>query len=625
MNSKFTLTLLVVLCVSLGMSAQDVLWGGPGDPNGEFDGGLNDWTVVALSSLNADSTANALWVWDEDAIPNEGAYGGNNTVILSPSAANGAAYFDSDFLDNGGVAGAFGAGPAPSPQTSELISPVIDLSGEDAVALSFYQKFRDFDASVSVLVSNDGGTTFTSFPVSAINSNTEFKVINISSVAGGASEVVIKFNWTGDYYYWMIDDVAVTKLPGNDLAMNDDNASPFYTPHSAIAPACAFEVDTFSFSTVVSNIGADTATTLVYRVDVVENESGTVIYSDSLVLADFAPGINDSTLNLVNSWAPEGLDDIVYRIDHTVYNADNLDDFNGTDNTVSHFFIVDESLFSKEYNGRGNIGTWNDGGFYAIGVFYQFGLNCMENYTVSSINYAVGQVGADSEPLIGRPVEFWLWKLTTPLDSFDSTTNYEEDIATISHPSMEFIAFSQDAIDEADAAADIIVSDEPFLNDEADETTPIFEAGETYALFAHWGTQGSTSPLHLFATDVNTGTDLFYSDGWFGGFTGSKSAPILRLQLELSSSIDELELSSNALKVYPNPATSLLNVELNLENSSNATITIADITGKVISYQNLSNVQRDVVTLDVSTYVSGTYLARVATEEGTKTVKFIVD
>jgi hypothetical protein len=77
--------------------------------------------------------------------------------------------------------------------------------------------------------------------------------------------------------------------------------------------------------------------------------------------------------------------------------------------------------------------------------------------------------------------------------------------------------------------------------------------------------------------------------------------------------------------VYPNPTSDLLNIELNLESTMNATVTIADITGKVIAYQNMENVQNDVLTINVSNYTAGTYLARVATEVGTKTVKFVVN
>ncbi len=350
-----------------------------------------------------------------------------------------------------------------------------------------------------------------------------------------------------------------------------------------------------------------------------------MVYSDSLIVAEFAPTVQDSILALTDTWAPEGLDIGVYRIEHSVFNPADMNDFNPSDNSVNQFFEISDMTFAKEITGPGNSGAWNNGDFFAVGAFYQFGPDCLENYTVASVDYAVGQVGSDNEPLVGRPVEFWLWKLTTTLDSFDTSTNYEEDILSISHPSMEFVAFAPDVIDADDAAADIIVSDAPFLNSDADEIVPIFEAGATYGLFAHWGTNGSFAPLHLFSLTYNSSTDLFYSGGWFGGFTGTKSAPVLRLQLAMVSSVDEQPLADESFKAYPNPTADILNLELNLETSMNATVTIADMTGKVISYKNLSNVKNDVITMNVADYTAGTYLARIATDVGTKTVKFVVN
>ena len=164
MKLNFTLAILGIAFLFGNVNAQ-VIWGGPGDPNSEFDGGLNDWTVNAISSAVPDSAANALWVWSADGSGSTGGYWGERTPINSPSVANGAAIFNSDFYDNGGVQGDFGLGLAPSPQTSELVSPIIDCSGETSVALKFFQYFRNFDATTSVLVSGDAGATFTEYGI----------------------------------------------------------------------------------------------------------------------------------------------------------------------------------------------------------------------------------------------------------------------------------------------------------------------------------------------------------------------------------------------------------------------------------------------------------------------------
>jgi hypothetical protein len=448
--------------------------------------------------------------------------------------------------------------------------------------------------------------------------------MDISETAASSATVKIQFRWEGSYYYWMIDDVSLIELPNNNLAMADNSTSPFYTPHSAVQLACAIETDTFFFSTAISNLGGDTVNNVVYKVEIFNNDTGDAIYADSTTI-DFLPnGYQDSTLAIENTWAPEGLEPSIYRIVHSTYSTTAGDDFNPEDNVVNQFFEVSETQFAKEIAGSGAFGTWNDGNFYAVGAFYQFGENCMETYAITSVDYAVGRVGADPDPLVGRPVEFWLWRLTDSFNNFDTGTNYEEDILSASHPSMEFVAFAPDEVSEEDAAADLINADAPFLNIDGDEITPLLSGGNTYGIFAHWGTGGSTSPLHLYTRDFNTSTDLFYSGGWFGGFTGTKSAPILGISLEMASSVDELPLSNDAFKAYPNPASEIINLEVRLESVSKATITIASLDGKVIQYKNYKNLQNDVVNINVSDYAAGTYFARIATETGTKTLKFVV-
>lgn len=630
MKFKFTLTLFAMVLMTSYMTAQELIWGGPGDPNSEFAGGLNDWTTKGLASAVADSSKNAIWVWDADGLANNGAYWGSGTAIESPSVANGVALFNSDFLDNGGIQGAFGEGLAPSPHSSELISPIIDISGFSTAALTFYQKFRNFDASTTVGVSNDGGATFTEF---SLNTNVSandvgplsFVTLNISNVAAGQDSVVIKFKFVGDYYYWMVDDVSIITLPDNNLAITDNETSPFYTPYSAVAPACAFEVDTFAFATLASNLGADTIRNVMYKVEIINNDVNELVYTDSLIIDFLPPGYQDTALAIVDQWAPEGLVQGFYRIRHSISSLDFVDDFDPTDNVVSQFFEVSDNVFAKELFGNGGFGLWNSGSFYAIGAFYQFGPNCLENYTIGSIDYAVGRVSADPEPLEGRNVEFWVWKLTENFNNFNTTTDYEADILAVDHPSMDFVAFAPDVLDADDADAEIISMDSPFFDIDGEETNVIFEPGATYGIFTHWGVNGTTAPLHLFTSDINTNTDLFYAGGWFGGFTGSKSAPILRLVLSLFSSVDEKPLAEEAFKVYPNPASDLLNIEVNLESVSDATITIANINGQVINYRNISKLSSDIITLNVSDYVPGAYLARIATKEGTKTVKFVVN
>ena len=55
-----------------------------------------------------------------------------------------------------------------------------------------------------------------------LDDNPTIKKINISEYAAGQSEVYIRFHWTGTWgYTWFIDDVCVTELLENDIAIED--------------------------------------------------------------------------------------------------------------------------------------------------------------------------------------------------------------------------------------------------------------------------------------------------------------------------------------------------------------------------------------------------------------------
>jgi len=123
---KLLLILLInfvfLFASSITLNSQTYIWGGPGNVNSEFNGGLNDWTINAVSP-----NANALWIWEEDGKADNGKWWFNRNPIESPSISNGAMVFDSDFYETGGQNGNNGDGIAPNSQTGELISLYLGL------------------------------------------------------------------------------------------------------------------------------------------------------------------------------------------------------------------------------------------------------------------------------------------------------------------------------------------------------------------------------------------------------------------------------------------------------------------------------------------------------------------
>lgn len=80
-------------------------------------------------------------------------------------------------------------------------------------------------------------------------------------------------------------------------------------------------------------------------------------------------------------------------------------------------------------------------------------------------------------------------------------------------------------------------------------------------------------------------------------------------------SVDDLDKQDNSVRVYPNPVADLLLIE---GESQVKAFEVLTITGQTVLMGQANNNN-----VDVSNLVAGTYLIRVQTEQGQKTVKFI--
>ena len=84
-----------------------------------------------------------------------------------------------------------------------------------------------------------------------------------------------------------------------------------------------------------------------------------------------------------------------------------------------------------------------------------------------------------------------------------------------------------------------------------------------------------------------------------------------------AENLGTVELGGAALKAYPNPATTELNIAL--EGSAIAAVEIADVTGRVVSSQSIKNGK-----VNVSNLAKGVYFLRVKDDKGvTRIQKFI--
>lgn len=619
----FTLLLCVLFLSSAG--AQTVIWGGPGDANGEFDGGLNDWTVNAVSP-----NENALWVWSEDGFAGQGAYIGTRGPITSPSVNNGAMVFDSDFYDNAGEAGNFGNGLAASPQVGELVSPVFSTEGFDNVSITWHQYMRQFTSTFEIQVTTDGGATWTSYalsennnvPVNAETSTNSTRILDISDVAANSAEVQFKFVYNADYYFWVIDDVAVIETP--DINANLTN---MYYPFNAFAtPSSMLNADTLQFAAEVVNEGKAEIMSGTITCEILEGAN--TAYSFSQDFTNLMPGdtafvvFDDEVLPEDISLA-EGLYTVVYE----VVSNDGEDFFPGN-NGRSEAAEVSSTFFATN-DGTGGANSFNSGDFAAVTVMRTGDLPDNMIYKATDILTTGACNGGNG--IQNASYEIYAFKVLNQtgeeLDPVFAATNFGDPIDE--HENLEYAGYSFNTVIAQENYADFSTE----LFDADDENGIILDENSTYLFAVKWNFEDNPDGLVF----VGSSTRIFYyqtatlvyitGDGWFTTVPEDQLAWTVDVTVatEMIENTTLTELEEDAVTVFPNPANTFTNIELNFDEVTDAVIVLRDNKGAFISDKTIENVTNQTVEFQLDNLPSGAYSFEITTTSGKRTVEqFII-
>lgn len=592
-------------------SDDEVIWGANGE--GTFEDGLGDWTTVGITD------GAHLWEWIGTSNINSQTQCGSVVFNLQQYQID-----DGFDVDN--------PGPAPYNQyNGELISPSINLSGVNAVALKFYQYNLGLNTETQYATSIDGGTTW-SDPIDISSENTqdsdviltELRRIPLTGVAG-ESDVMIKFIADGDFFFWGIDDVQIVELTGVNISMGDA----FYTPIAYGFPQAHADTDTFALFTSVRNSGGSVLDRIRLDVSITNDDTGEEFFADSGTQSDIAIGAI-SEVATDNLFVPVGLPIGKYSIkyDLSILDASETD---RTDNTITKIFEITENLFTKE-PGPLNNGFYTGsrpGGEWAAGAVYRMSKN-VTDYVATN---AITSISSNQNSLADNFIDVFLVRLTSGLN-FADFDFFETDLQ--GHPSFDIISQNTHVFTDEQNGQLITI---PFSS--SGQGVPL-EPGESYMVILNFdGSQAGSAlapneelflgyngdPRVSFDIDnVGFVSDMVMSKDqgqWFSGFSGDP-APVIRMEVELMSDTDDTPLPAGSFVVYPNPASDYINVELNLDQPSNATIVMAALDGRIIEVKELNNVSKRNLDINVAHLPAGTYLLKAYTDTGSTTHKVVV-
>ena len=320
-------------------------------------GGTNDWDVVdtmssSLISIGFDSTINSV-------------SGGKFALIDSDGA--GAGQSQDSYIEYGGI---------------------IDCSGFLGVRLQFTTYLRQFSEVREVLISNDGGANWDTYPVLTqfgINTNSPngyVETVNISASAGGQANVKIKFHYMGgNDWFWAVDDVMMTSIPNNEMTYSgpyfhsaslDSNATKYYQ----MIPQFQALADVVTASTTISNTGLVNQTNVSLNWEWTTPKSSTSVSSMPTTIA------SDTTDSVfVNNTMPLGTDSLgVYNWKFFV----SSDSINDVEDTTLIDVEVTDTTYARTTQFTGNQSF--SGFSYEIGTMFEM----FDTAKVTSLNVGFG-------------------------------------------------------------------------------------------------------------------------------------------------------------------------------------------------------------------------------------------
>lgn len=725
-RSFFTQVVCVLSCFFLisEIQAQRKIWGHDatvGQALGEFRDTIipsttasnysaTQWTALSVKDNGTTTPGAAYWTRTTTGL-SRGAYASSTAPVSSATISNGAAIFDSDFMDNGGNSGAMGTGSSAAPHRGELISPRIDLTGarDSALVLSFYSDYRFYRMTeLAVYMSVDDGVSWVKvgdlvkLQGGSTNEHAHGNVsILVPSITAGVANLTqcrLKYVFEGNYYYSVIDDVSIEMAPkyNMEIGIPDEDAPTYFSTGNIIRMGGEFiesyyNIDFsnpvgWSWGAKVINKGYKdilpaAKPKLICRVDATNLTTpagASVVYLDTIISKDTIYSNKPNGTAIQKDMVAADLNFIRQqsRGSRMRYNVSYWVEHDSTDirtdkDTIRYTFVIDypngstSGRVDGQYSSKARLSR--DGGVYArtsafpgggphskfeYGSIYYFPKGASDVVKIDSINFRYrlshAFTGAATQTVFARVYRFQ--DGTNGGAANGSISNEELQLVGLGRATLTGLGtpngtpagrfglakFGTVVNASTGAPMDPLV-DAGFyyisveLNPSATGGAATFEARDVpihgvdnlnYAM--NFGKGTSATP---FGASTMRVVDAGGTEKWYDAFKGYDHTPSIGVffsSLDPYSTTKTLSSTLNGkLALYPNPATDILQVEIQLENTTDVQYIITDVTGRVVYYDQSKQINQEVVTVDVSTLAAGVYTVSVQTNKGVTTKQFV--
>lgn len=502
--------------------------------------------------------------------------------IASTTAADGFALFDSDLLCSG------------NQNADVIIAQSIDLTGNASVAVEFESYYRAYQGNCYVIASSDS-INWVEIPVHAniaLNSSTGNPVTvqaNVSAVVGDSATAWIGFRYVGGCdYAWMVDDVCITTLPDNDMALVDGWHADIIADYEySMTPLT--QAREMIAGVVVTNAGG-MAQTVDVTCDVTD---GTSTLATSMQTVTLSPAESD-TLWYNTGFTPSANGN--YRAEFSIP----ADMVTTNDAYTTSELEVNDNYMAHDYGATYVLG-WDPGATDPT--------NAQDPHSWGNVYYPeVNQEirGVDVNFAAGTTADLYVLVRVQEMDPSGSIQDPLIFNNAIDHTILQT---------EIGTGITTIVFPNP----------SILEAGKGYMIdvFKVDGTSGNET-FNIGASDANNEDDDFgaIAYGPFGAnnavnyYLGWDASPLVRANFDPTLAVEVNTLEG--VSVYPNPSTGLITVSN--DNGFANSIRISNIAGQIVYTQNVSSE----VTVDLSTFGAGMYVVTVEGDNGSLVEKVVI-
>ena len=602
---------------------------------------MNYGTALGVADPDAKWEYRGTTTTPSIATGSRGGYAGTAATgqlpIQSTTAANGFVVFDSDFLDNAGIAGNFcGTGSiACAPHVANLETGVINLLGHPTVDLLFTQYYRRFAGPGNVQTvpatyldfSTDGGVTWSGnvtlnagIAVNSATARNSAIAVSIGQYVGNQANVKIRFRFDGDYYFWQMDDIKIISTPKNRLTFTaGSDGSPaqdiVYGANQESARMGRMtlkQVRPIAFDANCFNSGQNAQTNVKLQMKIFNATTGAMVQTiNSPTIASLASG-DTATWNQLNTYTTSWTPSAVGRYDFT-YNLVS-DSVSIASDTLGSVFVTDSVMSLDNGNWDNSIGAssnttqWGDGSQ----------MTNMQELVNDEMLFGA-RVYLSSTSQAGAILELAVYDSSAfGTGGFDATklVAYGQRVLTASDVTNGYVQYN---------FADTVTGRGVVLN---------YSNIGYYFNLTMYNNQGANTLLirNDQTFGARSGTKYMYLaalSAWYSGYSNSKTfnnlwihsinCPATNAANCMTTSVGENPL--NEVVLAPNPASDFVNVNFGLLYGEHA-VEVLDLSGKVV---RSTKVMADAnVPIFVGDLQRGLYLVRIAKGSDVKTFKVSV-